>query len=266
MRYPISKTIAATAITLVLLVAVSAAMVATVRHVASAAWNSPDGLDASPENPQVHYEQGASEYARAVAALLPAAIARVEKVHGRPFAHPVTIGAYASKEAFAAANGLGHATTWPNNVSPAALLSPALFADQRQRLPAIPTHELSHAHLQSWISLPTYIHVPNWFKEGLGVMVSEGGGAERVSEIETRDAIRRGNRIAIASEGSSLNLSGIKFVQPDTASQPVMAYRQAGLFVTFLYERSPTSFTRMMAAMLDGHPFAVRDGRLRNRS
>lgn len=42
-----------------------------------------------------------------VAGLLPAAIAQVEAVHGRPFAHAVTVGVYATPEAFATANGLG---------------------------------------------------------------------------------------------------------------------------------------------------------------
>jgi len=59
------------------------------------------------ENPQVHYENGASEQARTVAGLLPAAIARVEAVHGRPFAHPVTVAVYVTPEAFIAANALG---------------------------------------------------------------------------------------------------------------------------------------------------------------
>ena len=82
MRHPIAKTIVATAGGIVLLAGVSAAAVPAVRHIASAWWNSPDGLPALPGNPQVHYEEGASDYARAVAGLLPTAIARVEAVHG----------------------------------------------------------------------------------------------------------------------------------------------------------------------------------------
>jgi hypothetical protein len=55
---------------------------------------------------KVHYERGASEQARIVASLLSAAIAQVEVVHGRRFAHPVTIGVDITPEAFIAANGL----------------------------------------------------------------------------------------------------------------------------------------------------------------
>lgn len=140
------------------------------------------------------------------------------------------------------------------------ILSPVLFSTQRQRLPAILTHELSHAHLQSWLSPLAYIRLPNWFKEGLAVMVSRGGGAERVSEVEAREAIRHGDHIAIESAGSLLNLAAVKFEQPqeipNTSSRILMAYRQAGLFVAFLHDTSPAGFARMMTAVLDGRPFA----------
>lgn len=83
------------------------AAVPTLRYIASGLWNVPDRLPALPDNSQVHYQQGAEGYARAVSALLPEAIARVEAAHGRPFTRPVTIGVYATPEAYAAANGRG---------------------------------------------------------------------------------------------------------------------------------------------------------------
>ena len=139
-------------------------------------------------------------------------------------------------------------------------MSPVLFSAQRQRIPAILTHELSHAHLQSWISQLTFIRLPNWFKEGLAVMISGGGGAEGVSELQARDAIRRGDQIAVETAGSLLNLAGIKFERPpeipNTSFRIQMAYRQAGLFVAFLGDTNPVGFARMMDAVLEGHPFA----------
>jgi hypothetical protein len=242
------------------LVSVSAATVPTAGHVASGVWNSPDRLASSPENPQVHYERGGAEYAHAVAALLPATIMRVESVQGRPFARPVTVGVYVSREAFATGNGLGHPRAAGVTFFGHVTLSPILFSVQRQRLPAILTHEMSHAHLQGWISALAYIQLPNWFKEGLAVMVSGGGGAEFVSEIEARDALRRGDRIAIDSEGSWRNLTGIKFENPSetpNGSRIMMGYRQAGLFVTFLHDRDAAGFSRMMAAVLDGRQFGA---------
>jgi hypothetical protein len=254
----IAKAIAATAIALALIVGVSAATVPTVRHTASRVWNNPDLLTALPENPQVHYEPGGAEYARAVASLLPATIARIESVHGRPFARPVTVGVYVSQEAFAAGNGLGHARAAGVTVFGRVTMSPILFSAQPQRLPGALTHEMSHAHLQGWISPLAWIHLPNWFKEGLAVMVSGGGGAEFVSEVKARDAIRRGDRIAIESEGSSQNLTSIKFEHPSEAPdglRAMMGYRQAGLFVTFLHDGDAAGFARTMAVVLDGGQF-----------
>jgi len=256
MRYLIANTIAATAATLTLLVGVSAAAVPM--PTTSGAWNNPDHLAASPEDPRVHYEPGGAEYAHAVAALLPATIARIESVHGRPFVHPVSVGVYVSQEAFAAGNGLGHPRAAGVTFFGHVTLSPILFAAQRQRLQGILTHEMSHAHLQSWISASAYIHLPNWFKEGLAVMVSGGGGAEFVTETQARDAIRRGDRIAIESEGSARNPTGIKFQRPSAApdgSRIMMGYRQAGLFVAFLHDTDAAGFARTMAAVYDGRRF-----------
>jgi hypothetical protein len=91
-------------------------------------------------------------------------------------------------------------------------------------------------------------------------MASEGGGAEGVSELQARDAIRRGDHIAIESAGSLLNLINVKFELPpeipNTSFRMLMAYRQAGLFVTFLHDTNPAGFARMMNAILDGHPLA----------
>ena len=184
-------------LTLVAVAAGAVAAVPTMRHMVSGLWNVPDRLPALPDNKLVHYQPGAEEYARDVAALLPDAIAQIEVLHGRRFAHPVTVGVYATPEAFAAANGLGSAAPVGVTFLGRVNLSPKLFWSQHERLPAILTHELSHAHIEAWIGLNGYIRLPNWFKEGLAVMVSKGGGAELVSDEEARAAIQRGEQIVI---------------------------------------------------------------------
>jgi hypothetical protein len=238
----------------------AAAALPAVRHLASALWNVPDRLPALAENSAVHYQPGAEDFARRVSALLPAAIARIEAAHGRPFAHPVTVGVYATLESFAAANGTG--SPQPVGVAPfgRVILSPKLDWPQRGRLPAILTHEMSHGHIQGWISPYAYVRLPNWFKEGLAVMVSGGGGAELVSEGEARAAIDRGEHIDIEEAGSLMNVSEIRFgraPREGTSSQrTVLAYRQAGMFVAYLRNADPPGFSRMMNAILDGRPFA----------
>jgi hypothetical protein len=209
----------------------------------------------------VHYQPGAEDFARDVAALLPDAITRVEAVHGRRFAHPVTVGAYATPEAYAAANGQGSDVPMGLTFVGRVNLSPKLFWPQHQRLPAILTHEFSHAHIQGWIGENAHIHLPNWFKEGLAVMVSGGGGAELVSEEEARAAIQRGEQIAIDDAGGLQNLINIRFDRAPAKTTPswypgVLAYRQAGMFVNYLRESDRPAFDRMMSAILDGRVFA----------
>jgi hypothetical protein len=245
---------------LITVAAGTAAAFPAARHIVSALWNLPDRLPSLAENSQVHFEPGAENYARDVSALLPAAIARIEAAHGRPFAHPVTVGVYATPEAYAAANVLGSAPTVGVTAFGRVNLSPALDWPQHRRLPAILTHELSHAHIEGWVSANALVHLPNWFKEGLAVMVSQGGGAEFVSEEEARAAIERGEYIAIDDTGSlSTLLVGVRFERAPLAATPshqiVMAYRQAGMFVSYLHDSDAPGFARMMNAVLDGRPF-----------
>ena len=222
--------------------------------------NMPDRMPALDANSQVHYQPGAEDFAREVTALLPAAIARVEAVHGRRFAHPVIVGMYATPEAYAAANGLGSAgpagTTFVGQVN----LSPKLFRPQHQRLRAILTHELSHAHIQGWIGEFASLYLPNWFKEGLAVMLSGGGGAELVNEDEARAAIQRGEKIVIDDAGGLTKLTDVP-LEKEPENRPawypvVLAYREAGMFVNYLRQSDSQAFDRMMNAILDGRPFA----------
>ena len=152
-----------TPLALVAVAAGATAAVPTLRHIASGLLNTPDRLPALPDNRQVHYQHGADDYARVVSAMLPSAIARIEAAHGRPFAHPVPVGVYATPDAYEAANGLGSSRPVGVTFFGRVNLSPGLYARQRQRIPAILTHELSHARLQGWIGGIAYIHLPNWF-------------------------------------------------------------------------------------------------------
>jgi hypothetical protein len=244
---------------LITLAAGTAVAFPAARHIASALWNLPDRLPALPENGQVHFEPGAEDYAHDVAALLPAAIAKVEAVQGRRFEHPVPVGVYTTPEAYAAANGSGVAGAVGTSVFGRVVLSPTLHGPQTRRLPAILTHELSHAHLQGYISTYTWVRLPNWFKEGLAVMASGGGGAEFVSEREARAAIERGEHIVINDTGSFTNLGEIRFerapARATASDRTVMAYRQAGMFVSWLHDTDTPGFARMMNAILDGRPF-----------
>jgi hypothetical protein len=259
MRRRILSVIVGVPLTLIVIGGGTAISMPMVRHLISGLWNLPDRLPALAGNSQVHYEPGADDYARDAAALLPDAIARVEAAHSRPFARPVTVGVYATMEAYAAANGLGSAAPVGVTMFGRVNLSPKLFSPQHQRLRAILTHELSHAHIVGWIGGVAYIHLPNWFKEGLAVLVSGGGGAELVSEEEALAAIQRGEKIVIDDAGSVRSLGDVR-LERAPANKPawypvVLAYREAGMFVTYLRESDGPAFDRMMNAILDGSGF-----------
>ena len=229
------------------------------RHMISGLLNMPDRMPALTGNSQVHYQPGAEDFARDVAVLLPDAIAQEEAVHGRRFAHPVIVGVYATPEAYAAANGLGSVVPVGVTIFGRVNLSPKLFWPQHQRLRAILTHELSHAHIQGWIGGYAYLYLPNWFKEGLAVMLSSGGGAELVSEDEARAAIQRGEKMVIDDAGGLSNLTDVR-LEKETGNRPswypvVLAYREAGMFVNYLRESDGPAFDRMMNAILDDRPF-----------
>jgi hypothetical protein len=256
--------VVAAPLSLIVIGVAAALSVPTVRHIVSGLWNLPDRLPALPDNGQVHnqvhYQPGAEDFARDVAALLPDAITRVEAVHGRRFAHPVAVGVYATLDAYVAANGLGSAIPVGVTFAGRVNLSPKLFRPQHERLRAILTHELSHAHIQGWIGPIAYMRLPRWFKEGLAVMVSGGGGAEAVSEEEALAAIRRGEQIVIDEAGSLQNATDFRVERTPTDKAPwypvVLAYRQAGMFVTYMRESDRPAFDRMMNAILDDRTFA----------
>ena len=255
----LSRIVASMILALGVCISAAAAAMPPLRHIASALWNNPEALPALPENPSIHYEQGALEQARRVAAILPASLARVAAEQGRPFAHPVIIGVYASPETYAAANGIGTPDVGGVTFMGRLTLSPTLFSKQSERLPRVLTHELSHAHLAGWMGTVATVRLPNWFKEGLAVMVSGGGGAENVSDAAARDAILHGDRIAMNDTGSPLHMTAVQFEQesgiPTDAMRIHMGYREASMFVTFMRDTDPTAFGVMMQQVEDDRPF-----------
>ncbi len=239
------------------------AAIPALRHFAIALAHDPRDLPALDTDTRVHFEQGAEDCAREVAARLPAAVARVEAAQGRPFARDVPIGVYASMESFGQANGAGTPRVAGVALPGRLTLSPVLCGAQKERMTAVLTHELSHAHLQGWLPPPVFARLPNWFKEGLAVMVSGGGGAEGVSEMDAAAAIAKGDAIKVEDEGSLFHLTAVRFDTPalrdtgDPVRRARLAYRQAGMFVAWLRERDPNGFADFLQRVENGEPFKL---------
>lgn len=238
------------ALVLVLTLSGAFAAVPPLRNALVAYWNDPNSLPTSIEDPRVHYEPGAEDYAHAVAMLLPGAIAKVEASQGQPFPGPVRIGVYATDEAFRQANFHGTARVGGSAFMTRVHLAPRLWPEGRGEgtIEKLLTHELAHAHLQQSLGALRYLALPNWFQEGHAVMVSDGGGAERVSVEAARAAITAGRSIVISDRTLMLGNppQPPELFTPGDLTSYHMIYRQAGLFVADLRDRHPTEFAAFL--------------------
>ncbi len=234
------------------------------RHYLVALFNDPKDLPALESDARVHFQSGAESCAQEVAALLPAAVARVETMQGRPFARSPIIGVYASFDDYARANGLEDAGIAAASRAGRVILSPTLCGRERDRLKGVLTHELSHSHLFGWRSSLFSGRPPSWFTEGLAVMVSDGGGAEGISDEAAIDAMRRGYAIVVMDKGLWLDFASIPFaIEPPrepaqddfVTTRQRLAYREAGLFVAGLRRSDPNAFANLLQRIENGDAF-----------
>ncbi len=244
-------------------IVIACALIATfppLRNGLSPLFYDPENLPTSERDPRVHFEAGANSCATEVAALLPRAIQHVEALQGRPFARDPVIAVYSSPALFAKANGFGHPNVAGASQWGRVTLSPRLCTTERPRLAAVLTHELSHAHLLSWRSWYVFERPPSWFTEGLAVMVSGGGGAEGVDEEAAKQALLQGYAIAIENKERWLDFAAIPFrIEPLEPSIPRqrLAYRQAAMFVGWLFARRPNGFFQLLQEIETGKPFSA---------
>ena len=240
--------------------AACAALLAAGRRPVSAALHDPHDLPALARDARVHYEANAKGYAEAVAKLLPAAMARVEAAQGRPFGRAFVVAAYLDEDAYALANGLGGSKARGVTYFDRVTMAPALWREEPDYLEADLVHELSHEHLWGHLSAVDYFQIPVWFVEGLAVTVSDGGGAQGVSVEEAEREIAAGHVIETPDAAYLFGNLGLKPPPPrveneDQRSRMHMAYRQAGLFVSFLRAQNREGFGSLLDRLLNGERF-----------
>jgi hypothetical protein len=128
----------------------------------------------------------------------------------------------------------------------------SIIRERIETLDQIVAHELSHVHLRQHIGTWRYqTEVPGWFHEGLAVEVSDGGGAEKVSDKQAIIAIKSGQHF-IPREKS--NLFGHKYAN-DFGLKPQMYYRQSNLFVRYLINQNPEAFEDVYLSLIKGTEF-----------
>jgi hypothetical protein len=196
-------------------------------------------------DPRVHYELGAGAMASEVARVLPEAMHTVEERQYCPFLGPADIYVCASLETYAAYGGDPHSGGYLSNgrvfVSPKKENTPT-------RITGLLTHELSHLHLEQHLGLWGSRRLPSWFAEGLATFVSDGGGAETVSEEAARAAIVTGRVFQPKpSDGIFFHTTASTF-----GLTPHLFYREAALFLAHLRQRDPTAFRNWLVAVETG--------------
>jgi hypothetical protein len=223
----------------------------TVLRVANA-WVQPkDDFSKCTSDIRIMCQPGSEELAKSIVPLLPDAIETVERAQFSKFAAPIVIYIYNTRESFSIHSGAsvlaaGAASLGALNLSPKLLSTP-------ERTKRVLTHELSHLNLQLQMGTLAWARVPSWFHEGLATWVSNGGGAENVSEDEAYAAIKQGKHFEPDDSQWALF--------PKNASsyglEPHMYYRQAAIFVAFMHDHDAVAFEKMFRAIEAKTAFAA---------
>lgn len=207
---------------------------------------------------RVRIEPGASEQGARVAALLPAAIAQVERRHGRSFAARVRVHVCARPGCFESIvprpPGLTAAVAFDNRL----LLASRLFDREPHRLWPILVHELSHLHFGQRLGHYTPA-IPVWFHEGFAAWVADGGGADLATDAQVQAAFERGAAAQIATD---VGAPGGQLRSATAVAPSSVAYRQAFWFVAWLASSRPENFAWFIDVLQAGRNFerAFADG------
>lgn len=110
-------------------------------------------------------------------------------------------------------------------------------------------HELSHLHLYQHVGDYAYLCIPSWFVEGLAAFVSDGGGAEKVTDHEVNDSIRAGNHFQPFENAGLRDLLVPRYAsywEIEHRFKHHLFYRQCMLFVGFLEKEDPDRFKKFI--------------------
>jgi hypothetical protein len=229
----------------ILVAALGASSCASVHRIVTV-FRSTDAFIASANDPRVRYEPGAEALARPVVAGLPEAIAEVEAATYGPFTGPIRIyvcGTLDCYQRFTGNDRSGGQTTPRRKI----FISPKP-ENTAARVPFVVAHELTHLHLVQGCSAYRAAQMPSWFNEGFAALVSNGGGAEGVSDGDATRAILAGQTFTPTTDHG---FSGSHFGLPAH-----MFYRQAALFIAYLRDRDGGAFRAFILDLEAGRPFA----------
>ncbi|HHB74914.1 MAG TPA: hypothetical protein ENK84_00010 [Desulfobulbus sp.] len=197
------------------------------------------------QQPRVKYENGSEKFAEIISQNLDPAVRTIENKQGT-FKKQVIVYVPNSIESF---------TSYCASPYPSAcvigyrlFISPRLI-QQKERIPSVLTHELSHLQLTQDIGCWYYqTKLPVWFKEGLAVYMSNGGGAEKVTVQKAVAAIKQRKTITPNGSGSLL----FRKTAGSFGLKTHMFYRQSELFVQWLHDLDPGKFKKIFFLLGQG--------------
>lgn len=204
--------------------------------------HSPDNLSRTSSTFPIYAEQGAESMADDILATLPRTIQHIEARHGgklNPLPPIVICATEACYEYYAAIPNTDAETLRDKRIS----INGAKILKQKRNAVQLFTHELSHFY---WFSQGVGFQ-PRWFEEGMGVWVSNGGGAETVSVQAAEQAIRNGISIHPTLNTGFWNYLTQAPSPPDNNWH--MYYRQSGMFVQYLHDCDTIAFAHLLEAL-----------------
>lgn len=207
---------------------------------------STDDFLSLEQDSRIKYEESSEKIAEEIAPYLDSAIETVESKQGA-LKKSAVIYVTKSIDSFSSYCASKHPSACV--IGDRLFISPKLF-QQKDRIPGVLTHELSHLQLTQDIGFWSYqTNLPVWFKEGLAVYVSNGSGAEKVSEQQAIEALHQGKAINPNGSGSLLFRKTASSFNMNTH----MFYRQSGMFVKWLHDMSPNKFRKLLVALKQGN-------------
>lgn len=198
-------------------------------------------------DPRISYQAGTKALALAVKRIIDQKAAVIAKRQYSPFSKPINVSVLNSEKS---AKRFCRSARVRGCV-----VNQRLFITKRatDTLSGTVLHELSHLHFEQKLGMFRYHSaIPAWFQEGLAVVVSDGGAAEKVTFGYAIQQLRSDKSITPNDRRSLLF--------PKKAEQfglrNSMFYAQSGIFVKYLQVQNPLRFKGLILRLSRGERFA----------
>ncbi len=203
-----------------------------------------------PSDSRILYEDGAEELAHNVARHLDNAMSAVETRQFGKFKEPIKIYAFASPKTFSKFSGISDKARGASAGSEIYLSG--LMMGLPDEVYGMVGHELSHVQLSQTLGTISFNrNIPRWFREGLAIYVSDGGGAPRNYKTETISMFLEGKHFLPEYSGSLFNRS----LSSTADIGPRMFYSQSGIFIYYLANNFPEKFNGLLKSLQKGKKF-----------